>query len=313
MKLTNKNNLPEPFVHALGLDEYERGDADFTTTELQKPVRIVSYTRAHWDELEEDISDRIWAFAGQVKHIILERIARSDPERYIVEKRYEIQIPEAWFPWKDDHPPRTRKVSGKIDLYDKQTKILYDWKETSVWKFILGDTREWEEQANINLYLMRMNDIHPKQLINVALLKDWKARMARTTRRKDYPQCAINICELPMWAAGQAQKFITGRIYAHEEYGAEPPVCTKKERWQRDHAYAVMKKGRKAAIKICDSHDMAEAVIATYQKEATSWDRDKYYIEERPTEPVRCLDFCAVQQFCDFGIAAVKKWREEAQ
>jgi hypothetical protein len=310
MRITNKHNLPEPFVHALGLDEYERGDADFTTTELQKPVRIAAYTKSHWDEMEEDVSERIWAFTGQVKHIILERIARSDPQRYIAERRYTIEIPEQWFPWTDDGPVRSRKISGKIDLYDKKTRVLYDYKETSVWKFILGDTREWEEQANTNLYLMRMNDVHPEKLVNVALLKDWKARLARMTRRKDYPQCAINLCELPMWSVGQQQDFILKRIGMHEMLRGEPPVCTKKERWQRDATFAVMRKGRKAALRLCDNKDQAEAIAASYNSD-TSRISGQHYIEERPCEPVRCLDFCPVQQYCDFGIAAVKRWREQ--
>ena len=56
-------------------------------------------------------------------------------------------------------PGTGAKISGQFDLFDKQDGTLYDWKETSVWKFLLGDTEEWEQQANINLYLMRMNGL----------------------------------------------------------------------------------------------------------------------------------------------------------
>ena len=66
--------------------------------------------------MEEDVSDRIWAFSGQAKHVVLERIARTNPKRYLVEKRYNYTMPGG------------RKISGKIDLYDLETKILYDWK-----------------------------------------------------------------------------------------------------------------------------------------------------------------------------------------
>lgn len=297
MKLTNKFNLPEPFVIALGIDEYERGDADYTTTQIIKPVRINALTKKHWDDLVEDVSERVWAFAGQTKHIVLERIAKSDPKRYLAEHRFDAALPGG------------KTISGKIDLFDFKDATLYDWKETSVWKFILGDTREWEEQANVNLHLMRCHDIQVLKLKNVALLKDWKARLARTTRQKDYPQCAINVCDLPMWSVGQAQDFILDRIAQQEAGSDNPPVCSKRERWQRDHVFALHKKGRKSALRLYDNPDQAEAALA--QSERLARPGEVFYIEERQAEPVRCLDFCPVQQFCDFGIEAQKKWREK--
>lgn len=299
MTLTNRFNLPEPIVQALGLDEYERGDADFTTTELIRPVRINAYIKAHWEEMVEDVSDRVWAFAGQTKHIVLERIGKSNPERYLVEERFSAVTPGG------------AKISGKIDLFDFSDGTLYDWKETSVWKFILGDMTEWEAQANVNLFLMRMAQMDVKALKNVALLKDWKARLARTTRRKDYPQCAIHVCDLPMWSIGQQQDYILGRIKAQQDGKDDPPLCTKKERWQRDHTFAVMRKGRKAALSgsLSAERDRAEAFMAEAVRKAP-WEKDKFYIEERPAEPVRCLDFCPVQQWCEFGIEAAKKWRQ---
>src|SRR5262245_13683035 len=200
MKLTNKFNLPEPFVAAVTTDDYERGDAEFTATELIKPSRILAYSRKYDADIEEDVSDRVWAFQGRTKHVVLELIARANPDRYIVEQRFKTLVPgvNSW-------------ISARLDLFDKETRILYDWKETSVWKFMLGDTEEWEKQANINLYCCRMNDIHPTQLINIAILKDWKARKARfSKRRKDneYPECAVHVNTLPMWNIGKAQSYI---------------------------------------------------------------------------------------------------------
>lgn len=296
MKLTNRFNLPEPFVKALGLDEYERGDADFTTTELIKPVRINAYTKTHWEEMEEDVSDRVWRFAGQTKHIVLQQIGMADPDRYLVEERFSATTPGG------------KKVSGKIDLFDFKDGTLYDWKETSVWKFILGDMTEWEQQANVNLFLMRMAQMEVRALKNVALLKDWKARLARTTKRKDYPQCAIHVCDLPMWSMGQQQEFILERIKVQEEGRDNPPVCTKKERWQRDHVFALHKKGRKSALRLFDNSDQAQAALE--QSKTSANPGESFFIEERQAEPVRCLDFCPVKEWCDFGREAEEKWRK---
>lgn len=299
MKLTNKFNLPEPFVAAVSSDEYERGDAEFTATELIKPSRILAYQRKYDDVITEDASERVWRFQGQTKHIVLERIAKTNPARYMVEERFEVVMPGT-----------KSKVSGKIDLFDRETRILYDWKETSVWKFMVGDTKEWEEQANINLYFMRINDVVVDQLINIAILKDWKAREARFGRKPDYPKCAVHVMPLPMWSIGQAQSYINEKVEKHRAEMANPPVCTKKERWQRDASYAVMRTDRKRALRLYSDKDQAEAAMLQAMKIAPPGDAKKFYIENRDAEPVRCLDFCAVQIYCDFGTEAEKKFNE---
>jgi len=299
MKLTNHFDLPEPFVAAVTADEYVRGSADFTTTELIRPTRIVSLRRSHDSAIEEDVSDRVWALQGQAKHVVLERIAKTMPERYLVEQRFTATMPGGV------------TISGQIDLYDKFKNVLYDWKETSVWKFLLGDLDEWIEQANINLFLLRMSGINPGQLINIAILKDWKKRKARFGRERDYPKCAIHVKPLPIWAVGEAQAFILNRIKMHQEGMKNPPVCTKKERWQRDASFAVMRTDRKRAFRLYDNRDQAEAAMMQQMKIAKPGDAPKFYIEERGAEPVRCLDFCEVQTFCDFGIEAEAKWKKK--
>jgi hypothetical protein len=300
MKLTNKFNLPEPFVAAVSSDDYERGDAEFTSTELIRPSRILVYSRNHDKDMVEDVSERVWAFQGQTKHIVLERIARSNPARYLVETRLSTVVPGV-----------ASKISGQIDLFDKDDDTLYDWKETSVWKFLLGDTKEWEQQANINLYLMRVNGYTVKRLINIAILKDWKARQARFGREPDYPKCAVHVMPLPMWTAGQAQAYLTERINKHRSEALNPPVCNKEERWQRDATFAVMRTDRKRAVRLCSDRDQAEAVMMQAMKIAPPGESKKFYIEERNAEPVRCLDFCPVQTFCDFGQEAEKKWEDK--
>jgi hypothetical protein len=305
MKITNRFNLPEPFVAAVTGDDYVRGDADFTTTELITPTRILSLKRKHDADMIEDASERVWAMQGQMRHLVLERIAKTDPSRYLVEQRFESVMPGGI------------KVSGQIDLFDFKDGTLYDWKETSVWKFLIGDTTEWEQQANINLYLMRSNGMVVHALKNIAILKDWKIREARIAKlskgKKDYPLCAIHVMDLPMWSIGQAQDFIIQKAKSHNDNMAKPPVCTKKERWQRDASFAVMRRDRKRAIPggLCDSRDKAEAVMMHHMKIAPPGDAAKFYIEQRNAEPVRCLDFCAVQTYCDFGTEAEKRWREK--
>jgi len=306
MKFTNKFNLPEPFVAAVTADDYVRGDALYTATELITPTRILSLRKRFDSELVEDVSERVWAMQGQVRHLVLERIARTDPNRYLIEQRFEAVMPGG------------AKISGQIDLFDFKDGTLYDWKETSVFKFSrIGDTLEWEQQANINLFLMRMNGMTVHALKNIAILKDWKVREARIAKlsrgKKEYPECAIHVMPLPMWTIGQAQDFILERIKTHNENMEKPPVCTKKERWQKDASFALCHRDRKRAIRLFDNRDMAEAAMIQKMKASPPGESKKFYIEERQAEPRRCLDFCAVQMQCDFGVEAEKKWREKAE
>jgi hypothetical protein len=306
MKITNQHNLPQVFVDAVTKDYYVRGTADFTATELVKPARISALQKKHEPDLVEDASDRVWSLSGDSRHVVLQRAGEQNPNRYIVEKRFKAPCPRP-------NSGVGYLISGQIDLYDKEDRTLYDWKETSVWKFILGDTYEWEAQGNVNRYLLQLNNIEVKAIKFIAILKDWKKRLARTTDRKDYPQCAVHVVSLPMWPVGQVQDWINKRAQAHLEArkeieeGREPVLCTRSERWQRDEQFALMKRGRKRAIKLFSDEDQAKATVNWHTNHGNPG--EKFYLEKRPAEPVRCLDFCPVTQFCSFGREALEKWR----
>jgi hypothetical protein len=296
VNITNVHNLPEVFCESVDLfdSDYDRGDSDYTATELIRPVRINVLTKRHWNELTEDVSDRVWRLGGHVKHLIFKRLAEKHPERYIAERRMYANMETS-----DNNggvgDPVVR-VSGQLDLYDKQTAILWDYKESSVWKFVLGDTREWEEQANINAYCLRKSEWHVVHALqNLVILKDWKAREAQM--KPDYPQCAVHIVDLPMWSDKECENFIGKRLDAIADGQENPPLCTPNERWERGEKWAVMKKGRKSAVKLYDDRQAAHNNSAKLGL--------SHYVEHRPAEPTRCLRYCGVAEFCDFGRQAL--------
>src|SRR6202142_1696526 len=88
MKYTNKQNLPQPIVKAVTNDSYNSGDCDISVTSLLKPPQMLALERLHKDDLEEDVSDRIWSLLGQVIHGILERAE----ETAVAERRLYIDI-----------------------------------------------------------------------------------------------------------------------------------------------------------------------------------------------------------------------------
>ncbi len=85
-----------------------------------------------------------------------------------------------------------------------------------------------------------------------------------------------------------------GRIVEHEgasvDSDQELPPCTDAERWLRDRKWAVMKKGRKSAVKLYYSEIDAEARV-----EAES---PQHYVEFRPGKYNRCEDYCEAAPFC---------------
>ena len=73
MQIANRANLPDAIVQAVINDPYDAGGCNISVTGLIGPPRIRMLSRAHWDKLQEDASDRIWALVGRIGHGILER------------------------------------------------------------------------------------------------------------------------------------------------------------------------------------------------------------------------------------------------
>lgn len=271
--LENELGLPLPLVRAIEHDTYNRGDSDFTTTELLTPPRVLELRRRNSDKIVQDASDLIFSLFGRVMHTILEKAA---DEQYIVEKRYSIEFEGA-------------KISGQIDLYDTHLKVLQDWKITSRWVAIDGPKEEWVAQQNINRYLLWKNGIEVKKLENVLIYRDWSKIQA--AMKSDYPQRQVEIVPIPLWDRPKVEGYLSERIAMHRAArSGELPFCTPVERWTRPTRWALMKKGQKRAIKLFDTEDEANGAV-----------KDGQYVEERPGEDQRCIHYCDCLPFCAQG------------
>ena len=71
--------------------------------------------------------------------------------------------------------------------------------------------------------------------------------------------------------------------------------CSLSERWATATKYAVMKEGRKTALKVCSTEDEAQKFIDDTEK-----DKDKLSIEERPGTDKKCMDYCPCASFCSY-------------
>lgn len=278
MRITNQMGMPEAFVNFVSKVRHNAPGTLSATTLLQGDKQIVLYDR-HFDELEEDAADLTWATFGTAFHTVME----SQADDAFKEESFEVQV-DNW------------KVTGRVDRYDLEKEVLEDWKTASVWKVIYQSFDEWKAQGLTYAWLMKQAGLNVQKCRFVALLKDHSKTEAK--RRADYPQKPVYVYEFDVTEedleATEARirakiKSVT-EAYKLEDDDIEP--CTEEERWATATKYAVMKEGRKTAVKVCDDYASAEAYIRDILPAGK--------IEVRPGESKRCMDYCPCAQFCNF-------------
>lgn len=212
MRITNKFGLPEAIVDAVKNDPYDRGDAEFTITELVDPPRKAALERRYDDELVEDASERLHALFGQCMHVVLERSGRG-----LKEERFYGYIGRY-------------VVSGKADLLSLDGNTLTDWKLTSVWAARKGEPvkPEWIWQLNGLRALAHQNGYTGvKRLELGALYRDWRIG---ESFRSGYPRGA-ETHPVPLWTLEKTEQFFLTRIEAHLSARRRLPECTPEETW----------------------------------------------------------------------------------
>lgn len=270
MIITNKTGLPDVFVKAVENDTYNKGDADYSVTELLKPAYMSHLQKQHDGDIVEDVSDMIFRLTGQLMHTLLERAGET--EEYITEKRYFAEL----FGY---------TVSGQIDVYQPAIKTISDYKFTTIYK--LKDTTDFEQQLNILRYLAIKNGVEVDRLQVVMMFRDWFKTQAQI--KPDYPDTQVKIVELPVWSMEQTESFIIDRIKEH----LDPVPCTDIERWATGECYAVQKKGVKKAVRLLETEQEALDYIVKNNVE-------RAYIEHRPPTYKRCDNYCTVKQWCKY-------------
>ena len=271
MIITNKYNLPESLLKAITWDLKPR--TGFSVTELINSPRVVQLTRRHWDEIEEDISERIWLLLGTAVHYILEKGELPDS---LKEERLETEIYGI-------------RVSGKPDLWRNNT--ISDYKVTSVWSIIYepNGRTDWHSQLNLYRYLYWSNGFDTDKLEICAILRDWQERKVG---ENGYPKIPIAMIDIPIWSLLTTGEYLDNRVKAHLKATALSddmlPECTPEEMWTKDTKYAIKKDGRKTALAVLDTLE-----------ETTTRLTEGCYIEKRLGENVRCERYCPARNWCN--------------
>lgn len=192
MKLTNKYGLPSTVVRALTRSEYSKGESNRSITQLIDSPRVRILRQENWENMEEDVSEKMWAVLGSAAHKMFEE---TGDDKHVTEERLFAEV-EGWV------------ISGAIDVQriDDGGITIMDYKTTSVWSVILGK-KEWEYQLNCYAYLVRKaNKLPVTGLKVVAILRDWKARDAE--EKHDYPKAPIVEINIPLWSEQAQDQYI---------------------------------------------------------------------------------------------------------
>lgn len=284
MRLSNNHGIPDTIARAMVKKNamYNAGKVDTSVTQLIQPPQITVLRKKHFSEMVRDASEEMWALLGSGVHTILELGAA---ENMVVEERLFLDI-NGW------------KISGGIDLQEVDGRFIdvSDYKMTSVWKVMKGDTDpDWVAQLNMYALLIEKNkpEYKVRSLTICAILRDWKGSEAK--RDQFYPQAPIVTVDIPVWSARKRDAYALERIRMHrlarfnDATGDALPECSNEERWVKGEKWAVRKETVKKATKIFDTEDEARALVDEKGK--------GYVIDYRPGQSLRC-GYCGVARWC---------------
>lgn len=280
MKITNNANLPMPFVR-MAEDKYEIKPKIYSITTLLKPVREILLNRRYNEDIEQDCSDMIWLLFGKAVHSILEQYSAGASE--FAEEKLVVELENGY------------TISGVIDLYDIDKAEVVDYKTASVWKAIYKDYDDWKKQGLGYAWLLKQNGLPCKSVVFYAILKDWSKQKAKHDH--EYPQSPVVKVEFTVSdeEIAEIDKYLRAKIDEIILYEGKPdaelPLCSEEDRWHDKDTFAVMKKGRKTALRVLDSMAAAEE-----WKNQNGGD----FIESRKGVDKKCADYCLCCTKCDF-------------
>lgn len=286
MNITNKLGLPQAFVK-MAESDYQYTPGRYSVSSLLKGTREAILERRHHNEIEQDVSDMIWLLFGTAVHHIL---SHHEPSEHEVQEHYLTT------------PIGNYILSGKCDLYNSQTKTITDYKTCSVWKAIFGDYEDWRMQLLIYAYLFRKNGYEVEHGEIIAIMKDHSKTQAMY--KADYPELPVkriifDFTEddfefIETWLEAKFAEIAIAEQLPDDEL----PLCSPEERYNSGDKYAVMKKGRKSALRVLDTLEEAEQWMQ---------EKDGDFIEPRPGEDKKCLSYCNANVFCNYYKEHVKK------
>ena len=278
MKVTNKLNMPAAFVNAVSTARHNAAGC-FSATTLNKGAKEIILSERHFDEITVDAADSVWAVWGTAVHALLE----SQPDNNFHEEYFKVPVSNSF-------------VTGQVDSYDMENGVINDWKTASVWKVQFNDFKDWRAQGLTYAWLLQQSGLEVKKCRFVALLKDHSKTKAKND--SSYPQSPVFIYEFDVTAADMEETAarILAKVqeiesaYKLDDDAIEP--CNAEERWADGEKGAVMKNGRKTAVRVFDTEIDAENCAGELG--------NSHYVEHRAAISRKCGEYCLCKDFCNF-------------
>lgn len=278
MQVTNKLHLPAAFVKAVSVQRHNKAGC-YSATTLNKGTKEIVLQERHWDEFSVDAADNVWATFGTAVHAIMEK--QEDANFH--EEKFDIAVSKS-------------RVTGVVDSYDMECGIINDWKTASVFKIMKADFSDWYKQGMTYAWLLKQSGLNVHKCRFIALLKDHSKSKAKIDAT--YPKSPVYVYEFEVTPEEleQTGERILSKVRELEEAqdkaddDIEP--CTAEERWCDGDKWAVMKNGRKTAVRVFDTEIDAENCAGELG--------NSHYVEHRPAISRKCGDYCLCKDFCNF-------------
>ena len=291
MIITNKLNLPQPFVDAVQSD-YKPTPHQYSATTILNPTRQIILQRRYNEKITQDVADMIWMLFGTALHSVLENSKEEETQFKEEYLKQDLGIL--------DESLKGFYLSGKADLLDVLRKRMTDYKTTSVFKIQKKDYEDWRKQLLIYSWLFIKIGFEVDNAEIVALLKDWSSTKAKVD--KSYPQLQVQKVPFKFNKKDfdEIEQFIINKFKELKQYeevkDEDLPMCSMEERWNDGNKYAVKKKNNKRADRVYDTREEAVNHINNIKEEL----RKNFVIEERLGEDKRCLEYCSCCKFCPY-------------
>lgn len=264
MKQNNQYNLPEHVIRLLP-KFYKPDLARIGVTSLIDEPRIRTLLIKNWDKIERDISQSLTTLDGIIWHKHAAHEAQTDEQ---AEQKLEDNVDSKG-------NPLGLTLVGKADNYlcqnfgtDKPIYQIRDWKRIKVYALKFPETvKKYTAELNCYAWQRRKRGQQVDSLWLDVFWKDWKYENWERAEDKTYisnqslplnsvfpyyPPIPYTEIKLSLWTFEEQEIFIKNQIEYHIQ---NPMACA--DRWQTEPCFAVMKEGRKSALRVLDTYEKA--------------------------------------------------------
>lgn len=277
MFIANKRNYPKLIVDSVvsELDRYDKGDADYSVTDIiGSPLPRILKER-HKAELTVDVDRLMFMFYGSMAHAVLERLE----EDYIILKEHRMFL-----------KVNSITLSGCLDVVYKHKGIirLDDLKFTS--KGVANEPAKttWKRQANLYRFMLKETK---------GIDADELGILAYFRNSTMYEQKCGRI-PITKFSDEQVMVFLERQIALHrlmdDPIVAQISECTPDDRWEQPEIFAVMPKpDAKRSLKNFTTE--SDAIGHLEEK------LEKYpdaVVQHRPAYQRKCAECCDVSKYC---------------